>query len=53
MSDISKINIENTTYNLKDETARTSIANLKNTVSQLSEDLVNNLPIKQRDIKTA
>lgn len=39
MADISKLQLESTTYNIKDETARTDIASLQSDVDGLMEDI--------------
>lgn len=40
MADISKIKLENTSYNIKDETARTNISSLDTRVTALENDIV-------------
>ena len=40
MADISKIKLENTSYNIKDETARTDISSLDTRVTALENDIV-------------
>ena len=39
MADISKIKLENTSYNIKDETARTNISSLDTRVTALETDI--------------
>ena len=49
--DISKIRLENETYNIKDETARTSIQNMEDEIQNMEDEIKNNINEMEDEIK--